>query len=115
MKKGNEHIEAEVVKTMAIVERGESLNVSHHFRTKLMQRIEQETMQRTATPYDGWQVKYKLAALLLLFALNAGSSWLLLREQPATSVTAILQQSNNDVLPEVAYNDQTLLYEAQEP
>ena len=119
MKQHNDNIEAEISKTMQVMDEMQPLKVDHLFRARLMQRIEREETQQQSRKNLVWHVDYKLAVLTLLFIINLGSALMSKPQQTSQSATTISaisdNQSNEYATQEFAYYDQTALYEEPAP
>ena len=112
MKARNEDIENKVHKTMKLLDEMPPLEVHHHFRVRLMQRVEREKSERSQKSFLGTSrhLDARLAFMALLIALNIGSamSALLRQESPvATTISERVESFNDDdTSPALAYYDQ---------
>jgi hypothetical protein len=118
MKQYNENIEAEVCKTMQLLDEIKPLEVHHLFRVRLMRRIEDELGQRRKSR-SNTRSEYKLAFIVMLLVINLASALLLVKPGENQSVTTIGQlaesQSDDYSSQEFAYYDQTTSYERTTP
>jgi len=118
MKQHNENIEAEVSKTMNLLDEFVPLELHHQFRVRLMRRVESEIGQEKNRQYSGFRFNYRLAFIALIFVINLGST-LLSVKQSDESITTISEVSSNQSddysNQEFAYYDQTASYENQAP
>ncbi len=119
MKQHNDNIEAEISKTIGLLDEMQPLKVDHFFRARLMQRIEQEETQQQRRKNLAWRVDYKLAVMSLLFVINLGSALVSMHQSTEQSTTSISKapenQSDDYATQEFAYYDQTASYEDQAP
>ncbi|MEI7933701.1 MAG: hypothetical protein WCH30_01420 [Chlorobiaceae bacterium] len=118
MKQHNEKIEAEVSKTMNLLDEFVPLELHHQFRVRLMRRVESEIGLERGGQYFGIHFDYRLAFMALIFVINLAST-LLSVQQGDESTTTISEvsfiQSDNYANQEFAYYDQTAFYENQAP
>lgn len=118
MKQHNEKIEAEVSKTMNLLDEFVPLELHHQFRVRLMRRVESEIALERGRQYFGIHFDYRLAFMALIFVINLAST-LLSVQQGDESTTTISEvsfiQSDNYANQEFAYYDQTAFYENQAP
>ncbi|TLU85855.1 MAG: hypothetical protein FDX21_04675 [Chlorobium sp.] len=118
MKQHDDNIEAEVRKTMDLLDELAPLEVHHQFRVRLMQRIDNEIGQEKHIKYPGFRIDYRLAFMVLLLAVNLGSTMLSVRQgdETITTISEVpVSQSEDYSNQEFAYYDQTASYENQTP
>jgi hypothetical protein len=113
-----ESVEAEVTETMGLLDRVEHLEVHRLFRVRLMQRLEEELVQR-----GGGRVSTRLdvgmAFVVLLLLINLASALLVIKPEESRSAGAVGQladnQSDDYSGHEFAYYDQTASYAPEKP
>ena len=118
MKQHDKNIEAEVSKTMSLLDELIPLEVNHQFRTRLMRRIESEAGMGKGINYSGFRIDYRLAFMVMVFVMNIGTTMLSVQhsdESITTSSEAPFNQSDDYSNQEFAYYDQTASYENQAP
>ncbi|NTW93707.1 MAG: hypothetical protein HGB27_03375 [Chlorobiaceae bacterium] len=113
MKRPDEHIEAEIRRTLQVLDDLPNLQASPLFRVHLMQRI--ETSHLNASGYgtfrqtEGFRMKFAVAAILLV--INISSALLFFNSQEPLSLTdageAIEQLSDDYSGEELAYYVET--------
>jgi len=101
MKQHRHNIEAEVAKTMSLLDKPAAIEVSAPFRARLMQRLEAEESKGLQGNH-AFHVDYRVAFMALLLVANLASSLLLFRQEnrtnsPTQNVAATL---NVDALAE---------------
>ncbi|MFZ4525815.1 MAG: hypothetical protein ACOYOE_09765 [Chlorobium sp.] len=118
MKQHDENIEAEVSKTMHLLDEFVPLELHHQFRVRLMRRVESEIGLGEGIQYSGFRFDYRLAFMVLVFVINLGSTMFSV-QQGDNSITTIsevsINQSDDYSNQEFAYYDQTASYENQTP
>ncbi|MEI8033040.1 MAG: hypothetical protein WCH05_06830 [Chlorobiaceae bacterium] len=113
MKQHNEHIEAEVRKTMQLLDQMEPIAVHHLFRARLMERIGREFGGEAAPSAGGFlrHLDLRLAFMTVLVIVNLGSAALSLQEggnYAASAVRDTLETASDDYSSqEFAYYEQT--------
>ncbi len=113
MKQHNEQIEAEVEKTMKLLDEMKPLEVHHFFRARLMERVEREFGPEAVASRRGFlhHLDLRMAFMAVLVIVNLGSAALSMQDSgnytaPATAET--LDSANDDYsTQEFAYYDQT--------
>lgn len=115
MKKRDENIEAEICKTLRLLDEVPCFETSHRFRAQLMQRIETEITDKQKKRAFGWRPDYRLALAVLLVAINFSSVVLLFQpgneQSKATATNISYGQGDDYTQQELAYYDQTAAYE----
>jgi hypothetical protein len=117
MKQHNDHIEAEVMKTLKLLDEMPVLKVHHLFRVKLMQRVD-DMQQSSARKGNGaLSLNVRLAFMALLLLVNIASAVLFIRSdkvRPLASLGGNASEwfSDDYASPALAYyaqpaNDQT--------
>lgn len=113
MKQYEKNIEAEVVKTMKLLDELEPLEVHHMFRVRVMQRVERTFSQKSKrmTNLSGRMADFRFAFMALLVIVNVGSTMLSLQNSKTmskTEISALYDASGDDYsTQEFAYYDQT--------
>jgi hypothetical protein len=77
MKKSNVNIETEIDRTLNLLDEMKPLEVNHFFRVRLMQRIEQESEQRSNKLAIGrgvGKIDLRFAFMALLIIINVASA-----------------------------------------
>ena len=119
MKQHNANIEAEISKTMQVLDEMQPLKVDHFFRARLMQRVDQEFTPKKSGKHFAIRLDYRLAVMSLLFVINLGSTLVSIHQSTEQSTTSISKapdnQSDDYATQEFAYYDQTVSYEDQAP
>ena len=116
MKQRNNTIEAQVDKTMKLLDEMKPLEVNHFFRARLMQRIERECTAESADAATGFRIRFdfRLAFMVFLILVNLGAAALFipLNNRPATSgISEMLDKLSDDYTShEFAYYDQSATY-----
>lgn len=116
MKRHNNNIEEQVAKAMMLLDEIKPLEVDHHFRVRLMQRIEYEFGQRSGYAQAGLRNRFdfRLAFMALLIMVNLGSALLSVQHNNLGKTPGISEMIDNlnDDYPsqEFAYYDQTSAY-----
>lgn len=114
MKPYNEKIEAEIAKTMKLLDELEPLKVHHLFRVRVMESVEKtfsRTSGRVAKAHDR-MADLRFAFMALLFIVNVGSALLSIQngQRPLTTQISEFSDATGDdySAQEFAYYDQTL-------
>jgi hypothetical protein len=113
MKQSYEKIEREVAKTMQLLDELKPLEVNHHFRARLMQRIDAECMEGSRQVKSGFSryLDARLAFMVLLVIINLGSALLSLQNsetQLSAGISEVIDSMSDDyTTQEFAYYDQT--------
>ena len=113
MKQYEKNIEAEVAKTMKLLDELEPLEVHHLFRVKVMQRVERTCSQksRRIKNLSGRMADFRFAFMALLVIVNVGSTMLSLKNSKTLSkneISELYDASGDDYsTQEFAYYDQT--------
>jgi hypothetical protein len=90
MKKSREHIEAEVMKTLKILDDMQDIRPHHLFRAHLMQKIEEETEKRFSSALPrSISSNLRLAFIALLLLINITSALLFFGKDPLQPMAAI--------------------------
>jgi hypothetical protein len=79
MKQRHDNIEAEIAKTLGLLEEMKPLEVSHFFRVRLMQRIEQESSQwprKLSVDFGYGRLDLRLAFMAILIIINIASAFI---------------------------------------
>lgn len=119
MKRHNNNIEEQVAKTMMLLDEIQPIKVDHHFRVRLMQRIEREFGQRSEYSRAGLRNRFdfRLAFMALLIMVNLGYALLSVQHNNLGKTSGISEMIDNlsDDYPsqEFAYYDQTSAYPAE--
>lgn len=119
MKKCNEQIEAEVTRSMKLLDEMETVKVSNLFRVRLMQRIEREYKERAGGErrHFGNRLDFRLAVMATLLIVNLGSALLSLSgggQKATTTISELLDNQSDDYSSQdFAYYDQTTLSSAE--
>ncbi len=107
MKPYDNNIEAEVAKTMQLLDEMQPIGVHHLFRVRVMQRVEVALGQKSGRMAD-----FRFAFIALLFIVNVSSALLSLQNSttvPKTEFSELSDASGNDYsAQEFAYYDQTM-------
>ena len=118
MKQHNNNIEAQVARTMKLLDEMKPLQVNHFFRARLMQRIEQEFgfgAKRSTMSADN-SFAFRLAFFALLIIINLGATLLSVQQnnRGTTSGSAISEMldklSDDYTSQEFAFYDQPGAY-----
>ncbi|NTV68140.1 MAG: hypothetical protein HGB06_10800 [Chlorobaculum sp.] len=110
MNRSNEQRNAEVGKTLEMLDKMPKIEVNHHFRARLMQRIDAlEVKQSTGAAVFGGAFSPKLAFMTLLLVLNVASAVMMYMHQSpqsAGSSAAVAESLNEDYGgPALSYYD----------
>ncbi len=114
MKPYDNNIEAEVAKTMQLLDELKPLEVHHLFRVRVMQRVEAAFSQKSGKGASarGHTADFSFAFMALLIIVNVGSALLSLQnsERPVTTESSELSDISGDdySVQEFAYYDQTV-------
>jgi len=118
MKPCHENIEAEVTETMGLLDQVEHLEVHHLFRVRLMQRVEEELVQRGRGRVST-RLDVGLAFIVLLLLINLASALLVIKPEESQSAATVGQladnQSDDYSSHEFAYYDQAASYVPEKP
>ena len=100
------NIEAEIAKTMQLLDEAPPLEVHHLFRVRVMERVESSLGQKSGRMAD-----FRFAFMALLVMVNVGSAVLSFENSKTLSKTEVgeLSESSGDdySAQEFAYYDQT--------
>ncbi|NTU97958.1 MAG: hypothetical protein HGA62_09125 [Chlorobiaceae bacterium] len=114
MKKRHDNIEAEVAKTLNLLDEMKPLEVSHFFRVRLMQQIEQSPAQGLARFNTGWgsgRLDVRLALMALLIIVNLASALIAVTRdntQVKSGISEVMDSQSYDYTrSSYAYYDQT--------
>ena len=112
MKQYEKNIEAEIAKTMKLLDDLEPLEVHHMFRVRVMQRVESASQKsRPMTNLHGRMADFRFAFMALLVLINVGSTVLSLQNSKTlskTEIRSLYDASSDDYsTQEFAYYDQT--------
>ncbi|NTW82124.1 MAG: hypothetical protein HGB36_01985 [Chlorobiaceae bacterium] len=114
MKMSNVNIETEIDRTLHLLDEMKPLEVNHFFRVRLMQRIEQESEQRTnklAIGRVSGKLDLRFAFMALLIIINLASAFISLihTDSPVRAgISEMLDSQGYDYArPAYAYYDQT--------
>ncbi len=121
MKERNNNIEAQVAKTMKLLDEMKPLEVNHFFRARLMQRIEREFGPEAKQTHAvaGNRFVFRLAFFALLIVINLGATVLSVQQNKrwTTSVSGISEMldklSDDYTSHEFAYYDQSSTYTSE--
>ena len=121
MKERNNNIEAQVAKTMKLLDEMKPLEVNHFFRARLMQRIEREfgPEAKQSHAVAGNRFVFRLAFFALLIVINLGATVLSVQQNKrwTTSVSGISEMldklSDDYTSHEFAYYDQSSTYTSE--
>ena len=121
MKERNNNIEAQVAKTMKLLDEMKPLEVNHFFRARLMQRIEREfgLEAKQTHAVAGNRFVFRLAFFALLIVINLGATVLSVQQNKrwTTSVSGISEMldklSDDYTSHEFAYYDQSSTYTSE--
>lgn len=114
MKQHDKNIEAEVCKTMSLLDELVPLELHHQFGVRLMHRVEEETDLK----YSGFRIDYRLAFMALIFVVNVGTTMLSIQQgdEARTTVSEVpFNQSDDYSNQEFASYDQGASYENLAP
>ncbi|NTW56444.1 MAG: hypothetical protein HGB20_05305 [Chlorobiaceae bacterium] len=104
MNKRHDNIEAEVAKTLGLLDHIEPLEVTHHFRVRMMQHIEQQQSARGIRNFNtGWgynRFDLRLAFMAILIIINLASALLVVNHNSNTQV----KQGISEVMDNQAYD-----------
>ncbi len=113
MKPFNENIEAEITKTMKLLDEVKPLEVHHLFRVRVMQKVNATFYQKSGgrAKSHGRMADFRFAFMALLFIVNISSALLSLQnsQRPLTTeISEISDTSGDDYsAQEFAYYEQT--------
>jgi len=113
MKPYDKNIEAEITKTMKLLDEMKPLEVHHLFRVRVMQRVEVMSSQKSGrmTGAGGGVADFRFAFIALLLVVNIGSALLLLQNGQIpvhADISALSDTSGEDYSSqEFAYYEQT--------
>jgi len=113
MKPYDKNIEAEITKTMKLLDEMKPLEVHHLFRVRVMQRVDVEFSQKSGKSAGarGRTADFRFAFMALLIIVNVGSALLSLQngQSPLTTEISELSDATGDdySTQEFAYYDQT--------
>jgi len=114
MKPYDKNIEAEIAKTMKLLDEMEPLKVHHLFRVKVMQRVEAAFGQKSGEIAGacGHTADFRFAFMALLIIVNVGSALLSLQNSQSpfkTEISELSDSTGDDYsVQEFAYYDQTM-------
>lgn len=120
MKQHRSHIEEEVAKTLSLLDKPTSIEVTTFFRARLMERV---TLEGNSSLHGNhaFHVDYRVAFMALLLFVNLASSLLLFKQENGTtngSTKNVAATLSIDTLAEqelIGGNDQNEWYEIIEP
>ncbi|NTW68321.1 MAG: hypothetical protein HGB23_00545 [Chlorobiaceae bacterium] len=113
MKHNRENIECEVGKTMQLLDELKPLEVDHHFRVRLMQRVDREFGEGSKKGRSGFSRYFdvRLALMALLLVINLSTALLSIKSnntQFSAGISELLDNMGDDyTTQEFAYYDQT--------
>jgi hypothetical protein len=114
MTKHHKNIEAEVAKTLSLLEDIKPLEVNHFFRVRLMQRIEQESSRQSRTFSTGWghgKLDLRLAFMAVLIVINLASAMIAVTRNDTSvksGISEVMDSQGYDYTRSTyAYYDQT--------
>ncbi|NTW54099.1 MAG: hypothetical protein HGB15_04940 [Chlorobaculum sp.] len=110
MNRTNEQRNAEVTKTLEMLDKMPKIEVNHHFRARLLQRIDaMEVKQSSGAIVFGGAFSPKLALMTLLLVLNIASAVMMYMHQTPQltgSSGAVAESMNEDYGgPALSYYD----------
>lgn len=113
MKHNRVNIECEVGKTMQLLDELKPLEVHHHFRVRLMQRVDREFGEGSEKGRNGFSRYFdvRLALMALLLVINLSTALLSIKSnntQFSAGISELLDNMGDDyTTQEFAYYDQT--------
>jgi hypothetical protein len=113
MEKRYDNIEAEVAKTLRILDEMKPVEINHFFRVRLMQRIEQESAQGLRKFNNGGyrRLDLRLAFMALLIIINIASALIAVTHnntQIKSGISEVMDNQGYDYARSTfAYYDQT--------
>ncbi|MEI8185910.1 MAG: hypothetical protein WCG19_04350 [Chlorobiaceae bacterium] len=116
MKPHNDNIEAQVAKTMELLDEMKPLKVNHFFRVRLMQRVEKEfgPDSKHSDSFAENRFTLRLAFFTLLIIINIGAAVLSVQQnnrRTTSGISEMLDKLSDDYTGhEFAYYDKSAAY-----